>query len=355
MRRRAVSAASERGRPASSRANSSGAIAPGGHREHGAHEDAHHVAHEGVRLDPEGEHVRRGSSTHSARSHVALEAHVVGLGGREGGEVVACPAAPRRRRPAASRSSGARPPERPRPLERARLARARARGSDRSARGRRAGRRSRPAPARSAARSRRPGSSPLRRARLHGLARRGSPPARARARRCRCARPRSAPAAGARSVSSASSSTPCTVRRPGWRAHPANPEPSYSSRSRAVSANRACAPRSGGTSPSMRTGPSPPLRRRTMLEVVGVHRLELLGARAPRGRPPASGRRARAGRRTPRATRASQTIERRSISIRAARPSRRSRTVSSSPHSSALVGIRGRRRVAPAAPEHLDG
>src|SRR5688572_26716032 len=39
-----------------------------------------------------------------------------------------------------------------------------------------------------------------------------------------------------RMVASASSSTPCTVRAPGWRAQPANPEPSYSSSSRAVRA-----------------------------------------------------------------------------------------------------------------------
>ena len=50
-------------------------------------EDAVHVAHERVGLDPELEQVAVALATRR-REHVALEAHVVGLGGRERGEVV---------------------------------------------------------------------------------------------------------------------------------------------------------------------------------------------------------------------------------------------------------------------------
>src|SRR5215213_1998859 len=55
--------------------------------EHGADQHAHHVAHERVRLDPEGEHVARLLEPLGPQ-HVALEAHVVRLRGSEGGEVV---------------------------------------------------------------------------------------------------------------------------------------------------------------------------------------------------------------------------------------------------------------------------
>src|SRR5215208_1186774 len=88
--------------------------------EHRPHEHAHHVAHEGVRLDPEGEQVV-GLLDPFRADDVALEAHVVRLGGGEGREVVraeqgGCMGV---ERPAVERP---RPPERASPLERARRA-----------------------------------------------------------------------------------------------------------------------------------------------------------------------------------------------------------------------------------------
>src|SRR5215211_468406 len=61
---------------------------PARHCQHRAHERPHHVAHEGVRRDPEGDHLVR--LVEPLRAHdVADEANVVSLGRREGGEVVA--------------------------------------------------------------------------------------------------------------------------------------------------------------------------------------------------------------------------------------------------------------------------
>src|SRR4051812_33565481 len=55
--------------------------------QHRADERAHHVAHEGIRLDPEGEHLA-GLLHPLGPQHVPLEADVVGLGRGERGEVV---------------------------------------------------------------------------------------------------------------------------------------------------------------------------------------------------------------------------------------------------------------------------
>ncbi len=86
-----------RGRPASRRSSQATSCWPLPTHQHRADERAHHVAHEGVRLDPEGEHV--GGLLDPLGAHdLALEAHVVGLGGREGGEVVPAERAPPRRR-----------------------------------------------------------------------------------------------------------------------------------------------------------------------------------------------------------------------------------------------------------------
>ena len=65
---------------------------------------------------------------------------------------------------------------------------------------------------------------------------RGWPPGRARAPRGRSGPATVSTTSRRSTVASASSSTPWTVRRPGWRAQPANSEPSYSSSSLAVSA-----------------------------------------------------------------------------------------------------------------------
>ena len=167
--------------------------------------------------------------------HVALEAHVVGLGGREGGEVV-----PAGQGGGAGVERGAveraRPPQRAVALERAAAPSASARGSGRCGSARRGGRRSRPAPARSRARSRRRGSTPFSeraRRRVARVARHLA--ARVHAAVGAAGHRQGAPRAAA-PCASASSSTPCTVRRPGWRAQPANSEPSYSSSSRAARA-----------------------------------------------------------------------------------------------------------------------
>src|SRR5215212_6481748 len=63
------------------------AEAPAPDREHRPHEHANHVAHERVRLDPEGEHVL-GLAHPLGAEDIALEPHVVGLGWSERGEVV---------------------------------------------------------------------------------------------------------------------------------------------------------------------------------------------------------------------------------------------------------------------------
>ena len=93
-------------------------------------------------------------------------------------------------------------------------------------------------------------------------------------------------------------------------------------------------------SPSMRTGAVAAVAAAHDLQVLAVHRLELLGRQRFARRHLQSGRRARARPRTPPATRPPRSTERRSTSIRAARPSRRSRAVSSSPHSSPPAGLR---------------
>jgi hypothetical protein len=91
--------------------------APAGDLEHRPDQHAVHLAHERVGLDPELEHVA--VAPPRGRHHVTLEAPVVGVGRREGGEVVR--AAQRRRacleRPEVDRM---RPPERAARLERRR-------------------------------------------------------------------------------------------------------------------------------------------------------------------------------------------------------------------------------------------
>src|ERR671915_1506347 len=85
--------------------------------QHRSHQHAHHVPHERVGLDDEGQHVL--ALVDPLRPHhVALEAHVVGLGRREGGEVTPAEelGGARVERRAVER---ARPPERPVALERA--------------------------------------------------------------------------------------------------------------------------------------------------------------------------------------------------------------------------------------------
>src|SRR5215212_5639186 len=86
--------------------------------EHRPHEDPDHVAHEGVRLYPEREHVA-GLLDPLRVEHVPLEPDVIGVGGRERGEVVA---AGERRRACVERIpvEPPRPPQRALLLERAR-------------------------------------------------------------------------------------------------------------------------------------------------------------------------------------------------------------------------------------------
>ena len=94
--------------------------------------------------------------------HVPREAHVVGLCGRERGEVVRAQRAPRPSRRASARGRQPQPvPARGRARTGSPPAASR-RGSGRCVSGRRAGRRSRRPPARSPARARRRGSTPLR-------------------------------------------------------------------------------------------------------------------------------------------------------------------------------------------------
>src|SRR5215207_9292039 len=88
--------------------------------EHRPDQHPDHVAHKSVGLDPEREHVL-GLLDPPGAQHVAAEAHVVRLGGREGGEVVSAEKCSRTgiERVAVER---ARPPERAPLLERARRA-----------------------------------------------------------------------------------------------------------------------------------------------------------------------------------------------------------------------------------------
>ncbi len=172
---------------------------------------------------------------------VAVEADVVGLGRREGGEVVV-----------AGQRSGAgfqrlavdpvRPPEGPALLERAR----RRAGQEAVAIAARAGVAAGVEAvgddlARRSPRGR-PGPTPLRLRRQVagrlGDGRRSWPPGR-RAWTPVSVRPATVSATGSRStVSSAVSSSPCTVRRPGCLAQPRKPEPSYSMSSRTVGTGR---------------------------------------------------------------------------------------------------------------------
>src|SRR5918992_1262035 len=85
--------------------------------EHRSHQDAHHGAHERVGLDHEGEHVV--ALVYPLRPHhVALEAHVVRLGRREGREVVSAGQGGRARVEGGA-VEWARPPQRPVAFERA--------------------------------------------------------------------------------------------------------------------------------------------------------------------------------------------------------------------------------------------
>ncbi len=83
-----MSPAAERGAPASSFVKLFGGAAAGGCFQHGAcaYEDSHHVSHEGVCGDAEGEDVFVEGP--GSGEDVAVEADVLGLGWGEGGEVV---------------------------------------------------------------------------------------------------------------------------------------------------------------------------------------------------------------------------------------------------------------------------
>ena len=176
------------------------------------------------------------SSVQRRGEDVALEADVVGLGRGEGGEVVG-----------ADEGGGAgverlavdlvRPPEGPAALERARRPGRSPPGRGRSASGRRGGRRSRRRPPRRGARRRPRGVTPFRlRARSGGSGASVSKLATCpRAWTPVSVRPATVSWISSRSTcASAASSTPWTVRSPGWRAQPRKPVPSYSMSSRTV-------------------------------------------------------------------------------------------------------------------------
>ena len=221
--------------------------------EHRPDQDPDHVAHERVGLDPEGEHVARLLDPLGAE-HVALEAHVVGLGRREGGEVVG---ADERRGAGVERVAveRPRPPERPPLLERARRAARVAGGSGRCASARRGGRRSRRAPPRWRSTATSGGSSAFR---LRSGA--GSPSWLATCPRActpRSVRPAtvSAHLAAQHGGERLLDTSPAPCAAPGWR-RPAG-------ELRAVvleqqpggrGATRACAPRSGRTRSRARSG-----------------------------------------------------------------------------------------------------
>ena len=140
----AVSPARSRGAPPSRDRKSSSVRRPPADLEHRPDQHPDHAAHEGVGLDPELEHPAlpqdRGLLVPLGAEDVPLEADVLGLGGREGGEVVR-PAqrvgAARER--ARDRSDGARTARRPPRTDSGSAPRAR--GSSRCASGRRAGHR----------------------------------------------------------------------------------------------------------------------------------------------------------------------------------------------------------------------
>ena len=204
-----------------------------------------------------------GSSTHSARITSRSKRTCSVWVGREGGEVVACRRARRHRRRAAPRSTRPRPPQRPLALERARLLA----GEHAVAVGAAAGVAAGVEAVGRGARER----STLTSSRQQGVQARGlhrlAGVARHLAARVHAAV--GAPGHGqlhrhaGRPWPARPPARACTVRRPGWRAQPANPAPSYSSSSLAARATRACAPRSAGTRRRCVTGPSPPVQRRT--------------------------------------------------------------------------------------------
>ena len=179
-----------RARPRAARAKSQ-AAAPAGDLEHRADEDAVHVAHERVGLDVELEDVA--VALPAARRDVALEALVVGLGRREGGEVVRCRRSAARAGVQRRLVDAVRPPQRAAALERRRRRGAPARGRGRCA-------------LRASWRAEKPVGHLLGRpaptisSRQHGVdasagaaaARRRRRPGRARGRRGRCGRRRSA-------------------------------------------------------------------------------------------------------------------------------------------------------------------
>ena len=129
------------------------------HLEHRPDQHAVHVAHEGVRLDPELEHVARPSAHRARSTSRSKRTWSVSVGVKA---VKSCvPGSAARRRPAPSRSSGCGQCS-ARPRSKA-LRRRRGRGPGSSRRGwwRRGGRRSRRAPARRRARRRRAAAAPF--------------------------------------------------------------------------------------------------------------------------------------------------------------------------------------------------
>ena len=216
--------------------------AAGGDLEHGADQDADHVAHEGVGGDAEGSGCRRRPSS-SAREDVALEADVVGLGRGEGGEVVGARQGARRRRRGRRGRCGAATRGRGRARTGwTRGGRAPGRGRCASVASRRASKPSSPGGAPRSRRCRRAPTPLSRRARSVGTSAWVSKLA-----TCPSAwtpasvRPATVSSTGSRNtVSSAVSSSPCTVRSPGCLAQPRNPDPSYSMSSLTVDTRAVC-------------------------------------------------------------------------------------------------------------------
>ena len=221
--------ASRRWRAVEQRGEGLEGAAAGGDLEHGADEDAVHVAHEGVGLDAELERSWSDAGSTTRRATIALEADVLGVRRREGGEVVlagqgggagvqrvevdrrAATTARGRGRTATGRRGGC------------------GRGRRRRARGRRGGRRSPAAASSTAEHADVVGQQRVDRAqRAAARRRRRSRPGRARGRRRPCGRRRSAATGARSSVASARVSSPWTVRSPGWAAQPEKRAPSYS-------------------------------------------------------------------------------------------------------------------------------
>ena len=117
-----MSPARSRGAPRSSASKSSSSRRRSGHLEHRPDQHPDHVSHERVGLDPELQHAARkplggGIGAPLGAQHPPLEAHVLGLGRREGREVVLADD----QRRAAFEPGGiqrVRPPKRPAELER---------------------------------------------------------------------------------------------------------------------------------------------------------------------------------------------------------------------------------------------